>query len=77
MAANASQYARYRHLAKKIIAEGIRDGYFKECDPARVASALIGLIEGFTIQWIFDEKAFDLVRAQKMTEEIIIGFLKE
>jgi AcrR family transcriptional regulator len=76
-AANANQHARYRHLAKKVIAEGMRDGYFRQCDPARVASALIGLIEGFTIQWMFDEKAFDLTRAQRMTEEIIMGFLQE
>jgi hypothetical protein len=62
---------------KKIIASGIEGGHFKRCDPARVASALVGLIEGFTIQWIFDEKAFDLSRAQKMTEEIILRFLKK
>ncbi len=76
-AATANQYARYRHLAKKIIAEGIEKEYFKDCDPARVASALIGLIEGLTIQWIFDEKAFELSRAQKMTEEIVMGFLQK
>jgi len=76
-AANASQYARYRHLVKKIIANGIEEGHFKKSDPDRVASALIGLIEGFTIQWIFDEKAFDLSGAQKATEEIILRFLKK
>ena len=76
-AATASQYARYRHLAKKIIAEGVEKGYFGKCDPSRVASALIGLIEGFIIQWIFDEKAFDFARAQKMTEAIILSFLKK
>ncbi len=76
-AANARQYARYRHLTKKIIAEGIKTGYFKKCEPAYVASALIGLIEGLTIQWIFDGKAFALSRAQKMTEEIISAYLRE
>ncbi|GAB4345702.1 MAG: TetR/AcrR family transcriptional regulator [Candidatus Abyssubacteria bacterium] len=75
--ANANQYSRYRHLAKKIIAEGIENGHFRQCDPGRVASALIGLIEGLTIQWIFDENAFDLARAQKMAEEIIMGYLKK
>ena len=76
-AANANQYARHRHIAKKIIANGIEGGHFKKCDPARVASALIGLIEGFTVQWIFDEKAFDLRPAQKITEDIILKFLKK
>jgi TetR/AcrR family fatty acid metabolism transcriptional regulator len=75
-AANANQYARYRHLTKKIIAEGIAEGYFKKCDTNRVASAIIGLIEGFMIQWIFDPKAFDLRRAQKTTEEIIMTFFQ-
>jgi AcrR family transcriptional regulator len=74
-AANANQYARYRHLTKKIIAEGIDEGYFRECDPDRVASALIALIEGLMIQWIFDEKAFDIRHAQKTTEEIMMAFL--
>lgn len=76
-AANANQYARYRHLAKKIIAEGIEKGAFRKCDPTRVASALIGLIEGFTIQWILDEDAFDIARAQKISEEIIMAYLKK
>jgi TetR/AcrR family fatty acid metabolism transcriptional regulator len=76
-AANANQYGRYRHMTKKIIAEGIESGYFKECEPDRVASALIGLIEGLVIQWIFDEKAFDLRRAQKIAEEIIMAFFSE
>jgi AcrR family transcriptional regulator len=75
--ANARQYARYRYLVKKIIANGIEEGHFKKSDPDRVASALIGLIEGFTIQWIFDEKAFDLSGAQKATEEIILRSLKK
>jgi len=76
-AAHRSQYARYRHLAKKIIAEGIDEGYFKKCDPERAASAIIGLTEGFAIQWIFDGKAFDLVNAQQCTEEIIMGYLQK
>ncbi len=75
--ATINQFSRYRYLSKKIIAEGVEKGYFKECDPARVASALIGLIEGLTMQWIFDPTAFDLSRAQKMTEEIIMGFLQK
>jgi AcrR family transcriptional regulator len=75
--ANANQYARYRHITKKIIADGIKQGYFKKCDPGQVASALIGLIEGLMIQWVADEKAFALTRAQKMTEEIISAFLNE
>jgi len=75
--ATIHQFSRYRHLSKKIIAEGVEKGYFRECDAGRVASALIGLIEGLTIQWIFDPNAFDLSRAQKMTDEIIMGFLQK
>jgi AcrR family transcriptional regulator len=76
-AANGGQHARYRHLAKKTIAEGIKEGSFRKCDPGRVASALIALIEGYTIQWLFDEKAFDLANAQKMTEEMVMGYLRK
>jgi TetR/AcrR family fatty acid metabolism transcriptional regulator len=75
--ATANRYARYRYLTKKIIAEGVENGYFTECNPAGVASALIGLIEGLTIQWIFDQSAFDLSRAQKMTDEIIMTYLQK
>lgn len=75
--ATINQYSRYRHLAKKIIAEGVEKGYFKECDSSRIASALIGLVEGLTIQWIFDQSAFDLSRAQKMTDEIIMSYLRK
>ena len=76
-AANSGQHARYRHLAKKIIAEGIKTGHFRKCDSSRVASSLIGVIEGYTIQWLFDEKAFDLANAQKMTEEMVMGYLRK
>jgi len=76
-AANAGQLARYRHLAKKIIASGIEEGHFRKCNSARVAAALIGLIEGLTVQWIFDEKAFDLSEAQRTTEETVLRFLKK
>ena len=75
--ANSNQYGRYRHIAKKIIADGIKQGYFRNCDPGQVASALIGLIEGLLIQWVADEKAFALTRAQKLTEEIISAFLNK
>jgi AcrR family transcriptional regulator len=75
--ATVNQYSRYRHTAKKIVAEGIEKGYFRQCDPARVASAIIGLIEGLTIQWIFDQSAFDLSRARKMTDEIIMAYLQK
>ena len=75
--ATANQYSRYRHMAKKILVEGMEKGYFKKCDPVRVASALIGLIEGLTIQWIFDQAAFDLSRAQKMADEIIMEYLRK
>ncbi len=72
---NARQYSRYRRLLKKTIADGIEQGYFKKCDPSQVASALIGMIEGLLVQWIFDSKAFALTHAQKTTEEVISTFL--
>jgi AcrR family transcriptional regulator len=75
--ANSGQYGRYRHITKKIIADGIKQGHFRKCDPSQVASALIGLIEGLLIQWVADEKAFALARAQRMTEEIISAFLNK
>lgn len=74
---NASQYSRYRHLLKKIIADGIDQGQFRKCDPGQLASTLIGMIEGLLIQWVFDGKAFALARAQKMTEEVISTFLSK
>ena len=74
---NASQYSRYRHLLKKIIADGIEQGHFKKCDPGQVASALIGMIEGLLIQWVFDSKAFALTNAQKMTEDVMNTYLSK
>ena len=73
--ATANRYSRYRGLVKRIIADGTKQGYFKEADPGQVSSALIGMMEGLLIQWIFDGRAFALTRAQKMTEEIISAFL--
>jgi TetR/AcrR family fatty acid metabolism transcriptional regulator len=75
-AASSHQYARYRHTISKIIADGIEEGQFRKCDPNQVASALIGLIEGHMIQWVFGEKDFAIARAQKMTEQIISAYIQ-
>lgn len=70
-------YARNRYLTKKIIDEGIEEGIFKEVDSNYVAALFLSILDGMSLQWIIDEKAFDLEEGTKLCEELLMAFLKK
>lgn len=50
------------------ITDGIRSGEFKEVDPRKTATMLVGMMEGLVLQWLFSRDAVDLTLAYEMCE---------
>ncbi|MBF0440338.1 MAG: TetR/AcrR family transcriptional regulator [Oligoflexales bacterium] len=69
-------YAKFRDGCSKVIAEGIEKGLFRKVDPNVYASYIIGVIDGLSLQWLFDETAFDFDEGIKTSVELIMGDLR-
>ena len=75
--ASASQSARYRHLVKRIIEDGIATGDFDaDTDADLVAAALVGQIQGLLTQWTLNDRAFDLMAATAVCQQMVQGYLR-
>lgn len=73
--ANAAFYARYRRQIAEIIEEGAREGTFRRIDPSMAASMILALIDGFSLHWIFDPRAFRMEKARKACESFVFCYL--
>ena len=70
-------YAKFREGCSKVIQEGIVRGLFRKVDPDFYASYIIAIIDGLSIQWLFDETVFAYDQAVKTASESIISGLLE
>jgi TetR/AcrR family transcriptional regulator, fatty acid metabolism regulator protein len=68
-------YDSYRRYMEEIISEGISTGEFREVEPRRTASMVLGMMEGLMLQWFFDKKGFDLDEAYRMCVDFAANFL--
>jgi TetR/AcrR family fatty acid metabolism transcriptional regulator len=69
-------YAKFRETCARVIEEGINKGAFKKADAIEHASFVIASIDGISLQWLFDENAFDYDRIMKLACKQIIDGLK-
>jgi AcrR family transcriptional regulator len=70
-------YAQFREGCSKVIQEGITQGIFKKVNPDFYASYIISVIDGLSLQWLFDETIFDYDNAIKTACNLIIAGLVE
>jgi AcrR family transcriptional regulator len=68
-------YDSYRRYMEDIISEGIASGEFRQVDPRRSASMVLGMMEGLVLQWFFDKKGFDLDEAYTMCVDFVASYL--
>lgn len=68
-------YDSYRRYMESIIVEGIESGEFRDVDPRRTASIVLGMMEGLVLQWFFDKKGFDLEEAYAMCVDFVTSYL--
>lgn len=69
-------YAQYRQTGATMIDEGIAKGIFKPVDSKKYASYIIGVVDGLSLQWLFDDKSIDYDATITMVTKQIMDGLK-
>lgn len=70
-------YGKFRDTACRVIQEGITAGVFKKVDPLLYASYVIAVVDGLSLQWLFDETVYDYDQVSKTAAQLIMdGLLK-
>ncbi|MBQ50032.1 MAG: hypothetical protein CMP10_21820 [Zetaproteobacteria bacterium] len=65
-------YAKFRDTCRKVIEEGTAQGVFKKVDPVLYASYIISVIDGISLQWLFDQTIFDYDEIVKASSDLIM-----
>ncbi|MFW7378181.1 MAG: TetR/AcrR family transcriptional regulator [Oligoflexus sp.] len=69
-------YSKFRDTCANVIAEGVQSGAFRKVDPSQQASFIISVIDGLSLQWLFDETVFDYDQMVKVAmQQIMEGLL--
>lgn len=69
-------YQNYRETGSTMIDEGIAKGIFKPVDSKKYASYIIGVVDGLSLQWLFDDKSIDYDATIAMVTKQIMDGLK-
>ncbi len=73
----ARHYAKFRESAAVIIREGVGSGVFRQVEPKEYASYVIAVIDGLSLQWLFDESTFDYDNIVKKAGKLLVEGLKK
>jgi len=65
-------YAKFRESCARVIQEGVNAGVFKNVNPHYYASFVIAVIDGLSLQWLFDETVYDYDEMVKVASEHIL-----
>ncbi len=68
----ASHYAKFRETAANAVRQGLAAGKFRTVDPVQYGSYIIAVIDGLSLQWLFDDKVFDYDGMVKVASRLII-----
>ncbi len=71
----ADHYSTFRSRTAEVLKRNIPKSRLKEIDVNYAASMLIGLVDGISLQWLFDKKEFDFNNMVKKCEEIFINYI--
>ena len=72
----AAHYAKFREAAAVVVQDGVDKGAFKKVDASAYASYVIAVIDGLSLQWLFDEKVFDYGQMAKNASSLLLSGLK-
>lgn len=73
----ARHYAKFRESAAVIIREGVASGVFRQVEPKEYASYVIAVIDGLSLQWLFEEATFDYESIIKKAGKLLLEGLKK
>ncbi len=71
----AKHYSTFRSAAAALIQAGIDSGDFKVPNAAHAASIIIAMVDGLSLQWLFDENTIELDPISASCIELIVQFL--
>ncbi|MEN9529260.1 MAG: hypothetical protein RI932_1133, partial [Pseudomonadota bacterium] len=71
----AKHYGKFRGSTAAIVQAGVDSGVFKPIDADHAASVIIAIVDGISLQWLFDESSFPYDDLIKTSEEIVFRFL--
>ena len=69
----AGYYERFRFLCTKVLEQGVKEGTFKEHSSKEYSSIIMGVVDGVSIQYLFDKNAFDYKNVIAKTTEMILN----
>jgi TetR/AcrR family fatty acid metabolism transcriptional regulator len=72
----SKHYDKIRITCAKLLQEGIDQGVFKKVNTTDFASYIISVIDGISLQWLFDENVFDYDGIIKLANRVILDGLK-
>jgi len=73
---NARTYARSRRLIARMIAGGVASGAFRKLDPAPAAAAVLGLLDGLSLQHTFDRRGLPQAEAERLCTDVLWAYLR-
>lgn len=68
-------YSKFRDTCANVISEGVQSGAFRKVDPSQQSSFIIAVIDGLSLQWLFDETIFDYDAMVKVARQQIMDGL--
>ncbi|RYZ60121.1 MAG: TetR/AcrR family transcriptional regulator [Proteobacteria bacterium] len=68
-------YAKFRDSLSKVIEEGVKQGVFRQVNPQHQASIILATVDGVSLQWLFDEGAYDYPEIVKTASEGLLNNL--
>jgi len=72
----AAHYTKFREAAAAVIQDGVDKGSFRKVDSIAYASIVIAVVDGLSLQWLFDDKVFDYAQMSKKASQLILAGLK-
>jgi AcrR family transcriptional regulator len=73
----AKHYGKFRSATASVVQQGIDVGVFKSIDPAHAASMVIALVDGLSLQWLFDESVFVYDDIVKSCEDLVLRYVQK
>lgn len=55
----ANHYDQFRKACRDIIQDGVKSGAFQKVDPVGYSAAIVGMMDGISLQWLFDPERFN------------------
>jgi TetR/AcrR family fatty acid metabolism transcriptional regulator len=71
----AKHYSTFRIAAAAMIQSGIDSGAFKVSNSGHAASIIIAMVDGLSLQWLFDENTFELDEISLKCVDLIVQYL--